>query len=196
MVENVTANPCPAPDAWDNMPTSNNVLVLQDADPGNHLIKYYTKSTTDNNPSGGIPGFKEVCIASSATPLSANSLWTILGESWGAGITNKNVVEFNGHRNGATPGASGEKYNIPFDGNAYEVGTIQWNNVQSNIKTLSHINSPECLRVQDNDNDQNPNTCFVRPPNPPGVVPELATIVLTSTGILGLIAMSRKYRNK
>lgn len=196
MVETAIADPdpCPAPgNAWDQMDSSSAVLVLQE-DLGGNLIKYYAKSTTDQSPSGGIPGFREVCVVSDATLGPVDALWSILGMDWGAGVTNQNVVEFNGHQAGASNGASGNPYNIPFDGVTHAVGTAQWNAVPSNIKTLVHIYSPEiCAQSADNDNDGNLDTCFRRPPNPPGIVPELATLILTATGIIGLVAV-RKFR--
>lgn len=179
MVEIVAANPDPCPDpgnAWNNKPTSNAVLVLQE-DLGNNLIKYYAKSSTNKNPSNGIPGFREVCVYSSTGASSANSLWS----PWTVKKTSPHV-EFRGGESGGDP------ENIPFDGNIHAVGTIQWSAASQNIQTLVHVKSAELCP---NDPD---NSCFLRPPNPPGVVPELSTMILVSIGTLGLVFVSRKYR--
>lgn len=178
-VENIAASPDPCPDsgdAWNNKPTSNAVLVLQE-DLGNNLIKYYAKSATDKSPSSGIPGFREVCVYSSIGATSANSLWSY----WGVKKITPHI-EFRGEEGG------GDKENIPFDGNIHAVGTIQWNAVPQNIRTLVHVKSAELCPGEPDE------SCFLQPPNPPGVVPELSTMILTLTGIIGLVMTSRKYR--
>lgn len=186
-------DPCPAPNAWNSMATSSDVLVLQE-DLGGNLTRYYAKSTTDQSPVSGIPGFREVCVLSDATADPVKAEWNILGEEWGAGVTNKGVVEFNGHQTGATSGAAGNPYNIPFDGSAHAAGTVQWDAVPTNVITMVHIISADiCPQSADNDNDGDPNTCFRRPPVPPGMVPELSTLLLTATGMIGLIAL-RKFK--
>lgn len=179
MVEIAAADPCPAPDTWNGKPISNDVMILQE-DLGGNLIKYYAKSTTDKSPVDGNPGFKEICIVSSTGFGSLTQIWN--PAVWSAMSQNPGpYVRFQG---------GGNPDNMPFDGNIYTVGTVQWNAAPQNIKTLVHVISKDLCP------NSAGNTCFVRPPNPPGVVPELATIVLTSTGILGLVAISRKYRNK
>lgn len=181
MVGIATANPdpCPPPAQWNGKPASNDVLVLQE-DLGSNLIKYYAKSATDKSPVGGIPGFQEVCIYDSSTGFTT---LTALFPNWQVRSTNAGHIEFEGR---------GNPQNIPFDENIHEVGTVQWNAVPQNTKTLVHIISADvCGGYQANGE---PKTCFARPPSPPGIVPELATIVLTSTGILGLVAISRRYK--
>ena len=176
------ANPCPPSETWNNQPVSDKIVVL-DEDLGGNNWKYYVKSAENMNPEGGIPGFREVCIANENAPNGAEALW----DEWGYRITNQNVIEFDG--SSGEPGAAGNPHNIPFTGEAIPVGTIQFSGTPD-VKTLVHVISKEIC----GGTDENPNTCFVRPGKPTIPVPELNTIILISVGLLGLGLVVRKYK--
>lgn len=174
-----TANPCPNPNTWDGKPVSDQIIVL-DEDLGGNNWKYYVKSAENMNPVGGIPGFREVCIANETAPISAVALW----DSWVYSITNENVTEFHGS-------PPGNFNNIPFNGSAIPVGTIQFGGTP-NVKTLVHVISASiCGGYEANGEEK---TCFRRPSEPTIPVPELNSMILISAGLLGLGLLAWKYK--
>jgi len=184
-----SANPCPNPNTWNGKPVSDKIVVLSE-DLGGNNWKYYVKSAQNMNPVGGIPGFREVCIANANAPTSANALW----DGWGYKVTNKNVTEFDG--SSGAPGSAGNPYNIPFTGVAIPVGTIQFSG-PPNVKTLVHVISAD-ICGSDTDRGTDPAsgvpTCFRRPDEPTIPVPELNPVILISVGLLGLGLLVRKYK--
>lgn len=178
------ANPCPELDTWLGKPLSDAVLIYQ-TDQGSGVMKYSVQSEDDKNSIEGIPGFKEVCIASGATPSNPVAML----DTWQGGIRTPaggTFVQFDT--------ITGNPDNIPFDSGIHDVGTVQWDATPENTQTLVHVISADICGT---DGSGEPNTCFVRP-GTPGTppVPELGTIVLTSTGMLGLMLISRRYRQK
>lgn len=182
MIGIAAANPCPNPNTWNNQPVSDKIVVLSE-DLGDNEWKYYVRSAENMNPTGGIPGFREVCIANVNAPISASALW----DGWGYGINHTVVVEFDGSR--GDPGAAGNPHNIPFTGVAIPVGIIKFSG-PPDVKTLVHVISKEICGGTNN----NPETCFVRPGEPTIPVPELNSVILISAGLLGLGLVARKYK--
>lgn len=83
--------------------------------------------------------------------------------------------------------------NVPIDGTTnIQIGRADYKHTEklpTSDVILLHINDPnECQTEGD--------TCWRRSGTSQPPVPELGTIVLTSTGMLGLILVSRKYRQK
>lgn len=192
----VTAEPCPGPHSneWTDqnlLDTSLNVLY---EDIGSNTLKILARHSNENSV-GGIPGFREVCFQiPGMTQVSA--LWNTGGENWGADITHQQVAEFNGQQTGSSSGASGNPYNIPFDGGLHDVGTIKFASTPDvgQATSLVHIISAEKCGGYESNGE--PKTCYKRPQPPLAPVPELSPLILTSSGLLGIVLISRKYRNR
>lgn len=186
------ADPCPGPNSneWSDTNLLDSSLIVLYENIGLNTLKIYAQHANEN-PSGGIPGFKEVCFYALPGMIGVSPLWTTGGKNWGAGITGDGVAEFVGSR--GSPGASGDPYNIPFDGKLNEVGTITFSGTPDlgSAKSLVHVVSYEkCGGTL-----ANPNSCWKRPQPPLAPVPELSPIILTSAGLLGILLVSRKYRS-
>lgn len=87
----------------------------------------------------------------------------------------------------------GDHNNIPVNGTiGIQIGKADYlstDRLPTSEIILFHINDPEECGPTDD-------TCYRRPGTPPTPIPEISTIVLTSAGVLGLMLVSRKHRQK
>jgi hypothetical protein len=129
-------------------PTDNNVAASYTTSSGTAT---YTLRSTQENPTGGIPGLIEYCVYPSTQPDSAAASY----DSWKVALENPGNV-FSGFER-----PNGDPSNLPFDGTTQTVGTATWNSgVPSNQLILLHINDPtECGKLY----SAGTLTCFVTP---------------------------------
>lgn len=184
MVGIATADPCPNPNGaeWNQDPDGTiSVLYTLDADKALHVT---VRSGLDEGTINGVPGIREVCVYFPSTmPKSAKNEWHLWPED-GAVIKRSGVIEFKG------PERGGENNNIPLDTNLNPVG-VSFFDVTPDLgeaKVLLHINDiARCNPAR---------SCFIVPYKNRPPIPELSTVVLTCTGLLGIVLMSRKYKNR
>jgi uncharacterized repeat protein (TIGR01451 family) len=109
----------------------------------------YSISTSNQSPSGGIPGLIEYCVYTSPLPDSSSASYSDWTTGSGGG-----AFEFK--RSGGNPD------NLPFDGSTQTLGTATWTSgtVPAVQTILLHINDKaECTLLE----GTNTETCFVRP---------------------------------
>jgi hypothetical protein len=176
-----SADPCADnPETWSNHDESN----------------LYTVVATGTNPvtysAGGSPsihdGLREVCIASKTNNALSGSV-AFDPSNWDLGIMSstpwgKDWAQFRG---------KGSSSRIPLDGTLTTVGDVTWDNPPSDAIYLVETVNLDGQGVCGGGAGQ---TCYWRPigPNPP--VPELPPSILTTAGLLGLVLVTRKYKNK
>lgn len=88
-----------------------------------------------------------------------------------------------------TPG--GDPNNLPINGGTdIPIGKADYKgSLPTSELILFHINDPkECQPTDQSD------TCWRKPGTPPPPVPEMSTMILTFTGMVGLLLFSREYR--
>ncbi len=127
----------PSPDLSASFTTSSNTAT-------------YSITSTDENPSGGIPGLIEYCVYPGPLPDSATASY----DAWTSGISPSG-----GYFDFERP--NGNPTNLPFDGTTQTVGAATWSaGVPGDQLIILHINdATEC----DDLYGGNPGTCFVLP---------------------------------
>lgn len=173
MVGIASADPCPSPNQWG---------TVNQLSPAGPVTGVFSVVSDLNNPATystqGTSPILEVCGASSSSIAQ-----TINPFFWAAPPSAIKTNEW--------PKAwfqfSGASNPIPA-GPVTSVGTVKWNtpDPQGNEIYLLHISDSKC--------PGGGGTCFVIPGRSPQPVPELGTIVLTTTGLLGLALATKKYK--
>lgn len=180
----VSADPCPAGNSnnWnDNLPSNVTIVVISNSI-GTNQFEYKIQETPAF--SSGTPpiGFQELCIKPPSNGAGMSSLAIASGLNWqqdNQGIGFKRI--------------DGTPNNIPFDGNIHDVGSITWSQDPGIQQFLVHINNPDECNAGSKEPD---GTCFRAPGKATNITPELGTIILTTSGLFGLVFVSRKYKNK
>ena len=143
-------------------PNSNSLESHKNVDP--KLIASYTTTggeakysitTTNENPSEGIPGLIEYCVYTSPLPDETEATYVGAKGAWTSGISGSGGY-FDFERSDGNPD------NLPFDGTTQSVGNARWTSgtVPSNQVILLHINDEEeCTALEGTPTE----TCFVRP---------------------------------
>jgi hypothetical protein len=154
-----TSAACPKGNA--NLPTDNNVGAF--ATPISGGFKYFFTST-DQNPSGGVPGLVKYCVY--PTDAGAAPVADATYDDWVASTSSRRPYNFAFGRPG------GNDTNVPLDGegNPVEIGTATWtnDNAPKTQDIVLHVADPSVCGTSP--------TCFVKPnPGPVcdvGVGPE------------------------
>ena len=113
----------------------------------------YSITTTNENPSEGIPGLIEYCVYTSPLPDETEATYSNANGAWTSG-SGGGFFDFGR--------SDGNPDNLPFDGTTQSVGNATWNSgtVPSNQVILLHINDEaECTALEGTPTE----TCFVRP---------------------------------
>jgi hypothetical protein len=141
-------------------PNSSSLESHKNVDP--KLIAFYTTSggeakysitTTNENPSEGVPGLIEYCVYTSPLPDETEATYSNANGAWTAG-SGGGFFDFER--------SDGNPDNLPFDGTTHSVGNARWTSgtVPSNQVILLHINDEaECTALEGTPTE----TCFVRP---------------------------------
>lgn len=114
-------------------------------------IATYSFKSSNESPTGGVPGLIEYCVYTSPLPDSKAALYSDWTTDEGGGF-------FDFERTGGNPD------NVPFDGTTQTIGTATWNSgkVAAPQTILLHINdTAECTSLEGKTTE----TCFVRPGN-------------------------------
>lgn len=171
--------PCPNPQTWTNFPEVQSVQIYHQSISGDEyefLIQGYVGESV-----------KEVCIADKDgyTRMWSSGTATWPNWNWESKQEGSNYfVQWRDHG----------QDNIPMDGNIYSFGTVtlidqDWD---TKLTSLVHlVNEAYCQQL-----GLSPDSCYVRPKPPTQPIPEMSTLVLMSTGLIGLVLASRKYRNR
>lgn len=197
MVGIAAADPCPDPQTWNNqVPESSLIQVFHEPVLGStDSYKFMIMGTFTG------AEFKELCVADTngfaqkwRAITTIPSLWQgdILQHMQGPNPTGRFFVQWK------TPiGAGGGGNNfLDLDESLHNIGTATFTDAswENSLTTLVHvIGSDFCESKYPG---QNKDSCYVRPQPPSQLVPELSPMILTSAGLLGIVLISRKYRNK
>lgn len=178
MIGAASAYDCPGPNEWSSVNTPS-------------LQNLYTIAASGTNPmtysTGGVPStstIREVCIASTSSNAQSGTVsWPL----WNQGDLTIKPAKPQWARTWAQFKDGGTPNDIPSDGAMHNVGTVTWDNAPGNTQVfILHVADTGCPDKK---------SCYVIPegPNPP--IPEMGTIVMTATGLLGLVLISR-YKKK
>lgn len=178
----VSADPCPGPSdtKWNGVPIVTAGLTISAGSTSGSGTGPYDYIVQAMPAFAGSPpiGFQELCIRTGNTVTQIAQ--TFAAPNWGS-EANPNVFGF--------ARLNGESNNIPFDGNVHDVGTITFSGNPGSQDILVHINDPaECRPTDQSD------TCFRSPGTGGQPVPELNPMILTTTGLFGLVLLSRRCK--
>lgn len=173
MTEVVSANPCPSVSTWSG---------VNQLSPAGPVTGVFSVVSDSNNPATysaqGTSPILEVCGASSTSNAQAINpfFWTAPPSAIKTGGWPNTWFQFSGASNP-----------IPV-GPVTPVGTVTWSTPgpQGNEIYLLHISDPKCPG----------GTCFVIPGRSPLPTPELSTILLTASGLFGLVLVTKKYKKQ
>ena len=115
----------------------------------------YTFVSTNQNPSGGIPGLIQYCLFPANGDMPVSVTPQAVGADGGAWGSTQHSGDFSFVRSGGDPD------NIPLDGSTVTMGTATWSgSVPTDQTIMFHINAPtECNNLYGG----NPGTCWVLP---------------------------------
>jgi hypothetical protein len=140
------AQGCPASNALGNF-TSLAGLSASYAVDGSGTTATYSFTSSDESPSGGVPGLIEYCVYADQ-PDTANATYG----AWGTEFA-QNGDYFAFKRNDGNPA------NVPFDGSTVVIGEATWSGgVPADQTILLHINDAAACDALYH---TNPGTCFV-----------------------------------
>jgi hypothetical protein len=146
-----TSASCPGPKSTANLPTYDNAGAY--ATPISGGFDYFFTST-DQDPSGGVPGLVKYCVYPSdakTAPDVADATYN----NWVASTSPKSPYPFSFGRNG------GNETNVPLDGNnPVKIGTATWD---PSTDAPSLAGQTIVLHIADPDFCGTSPTCFVKP---------------------------------
>lgn len=128
------------------------------------------------------PKVFELCVYTDGTLVQESQL-AALYSGYGVFFPGNSPDDYFGFRK--KPTSQGGTY-IPVDGNLYYAGEANYGSTKPGETIVLHIiDDVECSPQE---------SCYRGPKEPYDPIPELSTIVLTSTGLLGILLISRRYR--